>query len=51
MKWVSLDIENMQPQFDNTSELLRKQDILNILYSSKDLTEAIINIRGMISVV
>lgn len=51
MKWVSLDIENMQPKFDNTAELVKKQDILNILYNSRDLTEAIINVRGMISVI
>ena len=51
MKWVSLDVEKLEPKFDNTSELLNKKDVLNILYNSRDLTEAIINIRGMISVV
>lgn len=51
MKWVSLDIEKIKPQFDNSSELLNKKDVLNILYNSRDLTDAIINIRGMISVI
>ena len=51
MKWVSLDVEKLEPKFDNTSELVNKKDVLNILYNSRDLTEAIINIRGMISVV
>lgn len=51
MKWVALDIDKIPAKFDNTSELVRKQDILNILYNSRDLTEAIINIRGMISVI
>ena len=50
MKWVSLDVEKLQPKFDNTSEVVKKQDVLNILYSSRDLTEAIMNIKGMIGI-
>lgn len=51
MKWISLDVEKIKPKFDNTSELLNKKDVLNILYNSKDLTDAIMKIKGMISVI
>ena len=50
MKWISLDVEKLQSKFDNTSEVVLKQDVLNILYSSRDLTEAIMTIKGMISI-